>query len=121
MARRPKHAMAFNDRAVKALRPGPGRTEYRDLEGFGLRVYPSGAKTFFIRYRTGRGERRYILGDYSKLSLAQARKLAKDLLGRAARGEDPQGERRDRRAAPTFADLAASYLEVHARQRKRTW
>src|ERR1700674_2758829 len=123
MARRAKHSMVFNDRAIRALRAREVRTEYRDagLEGFGLRVYPSGAKAFFVRYRTERGERRYILGDYSKVPLADARTRAKDLLGRAARGEDPQGERRERRAAPTFGELAGSYLEVHAKQRKRSW
>jgi integrase len=119
-----KHAFAFNDRSIKALRPGAVQTDYMDLslEGFGLRVYPSGRKTFFRRYRVGRGGfRRLSLGTYPKVSLKKARRLAAAAVGRVATGEDPQAERRERRQGPTFGELAATFMAVHSKKRKRTW
>ncbi|HVT17888.1 MAG TPA: tyrosine-type recombinase/integrase [Thermoanaerobaculia bacterium] len=119
----PKNASAFNDRALRALRPGRIRVDYMDLglRGFGLTVRPSGTKTFFVRYRAGRLEGRITLGDYPALTLASARTMARDVIGRLARGEDPQADRRAQRDAPTFGEVAADYLELHAKRRKRTW
>jgi integrase len=122
MPRPPKNGLALNDRTVKGLKPGARRRDYMDLvdRGFGVFVQPSGAKTFFVRYRVRgtRVERRVTLGKYPQLTLASARSLAKGLLGRAAGGEDPQRERIEERAAPTFAELAESYLE-NAKRRLR--
>lgn len=117
------NVLGFNDRSLRAVRAGERRVDYMDLglHGFGLMVRPTGRKTFFVRYRVGGLDRRIILGDYPRVLLVDARTAAKDVLGRVARGEDPQSDRLEKRAAPTFGDLAASYLEVHAKRRKRTW
>ncbi len=117
----PKNALAFTDRSLKALKPATDRVDYMDrgLEGFGLRVFPSGHKTFFVRYRFGRGFRRFTLGAYPALALRTARALAEDVIGRVARGEDPQADRNEDRAATTFGDLATAYLESHAKRRLR--
>jgi len=55
------------------------RTEYfdRELAGFSIRVTPSGGKSFSVLYRRGRRLRRYTLGRYPVLSLAEARTLAR--------------------------------------------
>lgn len=124
MPRPPKHGLVLNDRSVKALKPDARRQDYMDLidRGFGIFVQPSGIKTFFVRYRLrGKGgERRVTLGRYPHLTLAEARSLAKGLLGRAAGGEDPQGEaaeeQEEERAATTFGELATSYLENSKRR-----
>lgn len=123
MPRPAKHGMVFNDRALRALRPGDRRVDYMDLglKGFGIMVQPTGLKTFFVRYRTPRGLRRLTLGSYPVTSLADARKAALAAIGRVATGGDPQEARQAERAAPTFGDLAASYLELHAKRRKRRW
>ena len=65
MPRPAKNALTFNDRSVRALRPTAARVDYMDLtlRGFGLMMRPSGAKTFFVRYRIGSAERRVMLGD----------------------------------------------------------
>src|SRR5258707_5409123 len=60
------------------------------------------------------------LGAYTKLSLADARAKAKELLARVALGEDPAADRRTEREAPTFDDLVREYLERHARPKKRS-
>lgn len=110
--------------AVHELRPvGGQRTEYFDefLPGFSVRVAPSGRKSFCVLYRRGRRLRRYTLGRYPPLSLSQARKMAKAALAEAAMGGDPAARKIDERRAGTFAELAAEYLERHAKPNKRTW
>jgi integrase len=124
MPRSAKHALSLTERSLRALRSGAGRVDYMDLglRGFGVTVRPTGRKTFFFRYRLGRREGRITLGDYpEEVSLADARSAAKEVVGRVAKGEDPQTERQEKRAAPSFGELAQSYLEVHAKRWKRTW
>jgi hypothetical protein len=71
-----------------------------ELAGFGLRVEKSGTKTFIIRYRTDGGgrsaPRRFMtVARFGTLTVEQARKKAKTLLGAAASGGDPAGEPRE--------------------------
>jgi Arm domain-containing DNA-binding protein len=54
------------------------------LEGFGIRVFPSGRKTFFVRYRHARGFRRVTLGSHPELTLRRARAEAEVIIGRVA-------------------------------------
>jgi hypothetical protein len=61
------------------------------------------------------------IGPFPILSLAGARKLAKDLLADAAKGADPAAIKRANRNADTFGELAAAYLEHHAKVKKRSW
>jgi integrase len=98
-------------------------TDYLDdtLTGFGVRVHHTGRKAFFVRYDLGTGRKRLTIGTYPTLSLADARDQAKDILGRVARGEDPQQEKRADRHAITFRQLAEQYLELHAKRRKKSW
>jgi len=125
MPRPPKNIIPFTDRSVAALRSSPTRVDYMcsdaKLRGFGLRVYPSGVKTWFVRYKKDGAPRRFNLGTYPGVTLKSARTRAETTIGRLARGEDPQAERSEQRSAPTFEDLAAGYLELHAKQKKRTW
>ena len=55
-----------------------------------MRVSESGRCSYFIRYRTHRGERRWkTLGTHPILPLADARKLARATLVEVAKGRDP--------------------------------
>jgi len=74
-----------------------------------------------VLYRRGRRLRRYTLGCFPPLSLRQARKMAKVALAEAAMGGDPAARKSEERRAGTFAELAAEYLERHARPNKRSW
>jgi hypothetical protein len=76
---------------------------------------------WFVRYSKDGALRRFNLGTYPGVTLKSARTRAETTIGRLARGEDPQAERSEQRSATTFGDLAASYLELHAKQKKRTW
>ena len=116
----------LTDRAVRAAKTNRDRGEdFRDsvVRGLVLRVYASGAKTWGILYRTGRGRRRWFkLGDASAIDLADARRRARVLLGKVAEGEDPQAEREASRRVgdvETVADLAECYLKRYAERHKR--
>src|SRR6185295_19103921 len=86
-----------------------------DLPGFGVRLEPSGRKTFVARYRAGGGRtgklRQATIGRYGTLTVDQARMKAKKLLGAAAGGGDPVGDQqRARQAGITVGQLVDWYL-----------
>src|SRR5215475_13979642 len=68
-----------------------------DLAGFGLRVQPSGAKSYIVKYRAGTGRnaptRRVTFGSVGKITPDQARALAKKMLGAVPQGADPAVDR----------------------------
>lgn len=103
--------------------PTAGRIEYFDKNtpGFGLRVTANGHRSWVCLYRHKGELRRYTLGPYPQLGLADAREVAREILRRAAKGEDPAAEKRRERKAETFRDLALRYLDQHAKAKKRTW
>ena len=84
-------------RAVDALQPNKRRDVFTwdsELRGFGVRVKPSGVKTFLIQYRNVEGRtRRLVLGQYGALTPENARELAREKLAGVAKGEDPSAER----------------------------
>lgn len=81
--------------------------------GFGLRLYPSGARSFFINYRFGGRETRHTIGAYPRWSLTAARERAIELRKKVDMGRDPTGEKRQRREAPTVQDLIERYTADH--------
>lgn len=94
------------------------RTEFFDTStsGLGLRVSPSGNKTFFYRYRHNGRNRRYKIGKFSSvMTLKVAREMADELRLRVKKGEDPQGEEMSiKNSAPkTFGELVTHYKAIH--------
>jgi len=92
------------------------------LPGFGVRVKPSGIRSYIVQYRnrsTGASKRLTIGRHGPLLTFDQAKKQARALLADAMRGEDPAEARETARKAPSVADLAADYLERHAIPKKR--
>jgi integrase len=81
--------------------------------GFGVRSYPGGGKSFFIDYRLNGRQRRYTIGPFPRWSAEAAREEAKKLRKQIDRGEDPAGDKRERRTAPTIQDLVARYVADH--------
>ena len=85
------------------------------MAGFGMRVEPTGRKTFVARYRAGGGRRGVLrqetLGSLGALTVDEARARAKRILGKAAGGGDPLGERKaSQQAGATISDVTDWYL-----------
>lgn len=83
-------------RTVDALaKPTEGQDFLWDgeIRGFGVRVVPSGLKTFVVQYRNAEGKSRRIkIGRFGIMTVEEARELAKVKLGRVADGIDPAEE-----------------------------
>jgi hypothetical protein len=109
---------------------GPAKADriVRDTKvpGFGLSIRKSGRKSWSFQFRNQRGEQRKMgLGPVDRVTLAQARKEARRLLGQVDNGRDPLQEKRDRAAAAaaekdaerlTFAVVADEWFSVASRK-----
>lgn len=107
-------------RAIDALAPRakPFIAFDADVTGFGVRVMPSGLKSFVLEYRPGAGgrnvtKRRMTLGRYGTMTPDQARKAALNALARVRLGSDPQAEKSRQRTALTVSSLIDAYLDDH--------
>ncbi len=60
-----------------------------EIQGFGVRVYPSGSKVYIVQTRSGGRSRRFTLGRHGVLTADQARRLAAHTIARVKQGEDP--------------------------------
>ena len=94
-----------------------------EISGFSLRIYPSGRKAFFFRYRVGGGRGGQIreprIGDFGELTPAEARNIALDWAASVRRGGDPMAERTKQRQSPIMSDLFDKYLSDHAQRHKK--
>jgi integrase len=102
-------------RVVDALRKNPDRDVFvwdNELRGFGVRMKPSGVRTFLIQYRNAHGRtRRMVIGKVGTLTPEEARGLAREKLGEVAKGGDPSATRKAAREAATVTEICDWYLK----------
>lgn len=95
----------------------PQATEFflwdEGIPGFGLRVMPSGRKSFVVQFRAGRRARRMSLGPSTVLTCDQARTRAITIIAAVKNGDDPAAERDAKRNAATVRELAERFDREH--------
>ena len=89
----------------------------RELPGFGLRVYPSGAKVYVVQTRCAGRSKRVTVGRHGDVSPDQARKEAARIIARIKAGEAPIPV--VPKTDPTMAELAERYQREHVAMRCR--
>jgi integrase len=108
--------MKLTKRSVDTIKPRAQRDIYVwdvEIAGFGLRVKPSGVRSFMIQYRNSSGySRRHTLGKFGVLTADEARKMAKAALADVAKGHDPSAKRSEDRKAITVRQLCDAYLDA---------
>lgn len=102
-------------RVVDSLFPVPDRDVFAwdgEIRGFGVRVKPSGTKTYFIQYRNAEGRtRRLVIGKHGILATDEARELGRQKLAEVSKGEDPSAQRHAARAGMTVSEICDWYLD----------
>lgn len=116
--------LRLSKRNIDALEATDKRVIYwdDDLAGFGLRVEPSGNKTFLVRYRPGGGRKapkRFLtIGRYGKLTPDEGRSHARKVLSAGELGMDPAAERLRKRKEMSISGLCDLYLEMGVETKK---
>ena len=112
----------ISKRLVDSLKPNSKGDVWawdEKLKGFGLRVKPSGYKSYMVQYRADGRTRRVTIGAHGKLTAEQARKQARIILAEVDKGGNPAEERGVKRREITVKDLAERYLRDHAGPKKK--
>ncbi len=109
---------------IDRLRPKDAQFLVHDsqLKGFGVRVTPTGYKSFIIDYRPGEGGRRVlkkrmVIGVVGTITCEQARNIARKKLALVQLGKNPAAEREQKRRMLTFGEMAQRYLLEEAPRR----
>lgn len=91
-----------------------------ELPGFGLRILPSGQKTWFVMLRRRGKQKRISLGRPSQVSAQEARQLARAELAKALLDGLPAGagEEESRNRAPLMQEYADRFWADYARNWK---
>lgn len=106
-------------RVVEALQPS--EKDYiifdSEISGFGVRVLPSGRKTYLVQYRSGGRTRRVKIGKHGNVTADEARTKARELLGAVAKGDNPAEQISDHRGSPTIGTVCERFYREHVKER----
>lgn len=107
--------MKLTKRTVDQAALGTRETVYWDdeLRGFGLRVWPSGRKVYFVKCRIKGRQKRITIGPHDPFTAEKARDKAYLILGAAKNGDDPARELDQARKSPTVKEVGERFLKEH--------
>jgi len=112
----------ITSRSVNAFKGEAGKDLYlwdTEVKGFGLRVQPSGRRSYIYKFRTPDGRRRNRkIGAPETLSAEAARKIVQSMVANVALGKTIV-EDRPKKKAITMRKLCDMYLEDYARLHKK--
>lgn len=111
----------FTEFALLKLPPAVRRYVVFDpsLPAFGLRIEPSGVKTFQLSYRVGGRQRMATLGRLGIVTLDSARREARRMLGVVAERRDPLAEHDAARRTMTVRDASVTWMREHIAARRK--
>jgi integrase len=112
----------FTTAAIRALPLPTKRTRYGDTGQPGLVValMPGGSRTFYLYvWRHGKQHEPRI-GDVERVSVEEARRIAREKLGAIEAGESPAGAG-NRRGGDTIGDLFAWWAGAFGKRRRARW
>ena len=119
--------LTLNKKSVDALKPADKPFIAWDdrLTGFGVRVQPSGVRSYLVNYRAEGGgrraaNRRLVIGRHGRVTAEQARRIAQETLGKVAAGEDPAEGRTRSRSTPTLREAFEDFLAAGPPRKPRT-
>lgn len=95
-------------------RPGKARTDYfcQSTIGFCLECRSSGTKTYTFRYQNEYGQlKQRRIAPYGDISFAEAQKIARKWRAEVLTGGDPAAKKAERRAIPTYDELADQHYD----------
>jgi integrase len=117
----------FTEKIVQGLKvkDSTKQSEYIDTSfpvgSFGVRVYRSGKRFYFLRYNAPSGKpQRANIGNAAIVSLREAREKALVVMGAVYQGLDPLDAKRTKGAQMTVKDLAHEFLNRYAINHYRT-
>jgi integrase len=119
--RAPPNKVKLSDPYIKTLQPQTQPYLVWDTkQRLAVRVQPSGHLSFkYIYSRHGR-PRWYSIGPVT-IGIIKARKEATKLQVQVDDGKDPAADKKAKRSAGTFEELATSYVEQYAKRENKSW
>ncbi len=88
------------------------------VKGLGVRIYPSGGKSFVLSYRDRGQKQLMVIGDVNtNLTLDQIRRRARDHLDSVRDGKNPLEEKRLAGRGKTLGDLIDDFMDKHVAKR----
>ena len=109
--------------AAAQCKAGKKKTDYYDqkVTGLVLEVRSSGGRSFYLRYQDTHGrQKQYRIAGYGDASVDKIRKEAQRLRSQVVFGEDPAQAKADKKAIPTYGELAQQHLD-YAKTYMRSW
>lgn len=106
----------LTDPFIKGYNPPDEKSvSYSDtiLPGLSIRFNSGGSKTFSFRYYINGKQKRYTLGKYPALKLAEARRAAREIAEQVSTGTDPQADKVQSREDLTIKELAEEFDNKH--------
>ena len=91
------------------------------VAGFGVRVSPSGRKTYILKYRLPDGrQKKQKIGVHGNITCEQARKTALKWHSDIADGNDPTQAQAVLKSSPTVAELCDRFIKEHSEIHKKS-
>lgn len=84
-----------------------------ELQGFGLRVRPTGRKVYIAMTRVKGRLRKLTIGPHGPVTPEQARVKARQIISDAKAGNDPVKDHDQTRASPTMKDMGQRFLKEY--------